>query len=77
MSKCNDEWKGDDKELHFLVCALIAIFSPILAVMSAVGKELYDRKQNGNHFCWKDILADVCGIITGSFAHVFLVWTMW
>jgi uncharacterized protein YfiM (DUF2279 family) len=28
-------------------------------------KELYDRQRPGNHFCWKDLTANVAGILLG------------
>ena len=30
-----------------------------------LGKEYYDMKQPDNHFCWKDIVADLLGIAFG------------
>ncbi|MBH31255.1 MAG: hypothetical protein CMG71_04600 [Candidatus Marinimicrobia bacterium] len=29
-------------------------------------KEAYDRKQWNNHFCWKDLTANVLGIVLGA-----------
>lgn len=31
-----------------------------------VWKESRDRKQAGNHFCWKDLAADAVGAVIGS-----------
>lgn len=31
-----------------------------------VWKEARDRKQAGNHFCWKDLAADTAGAVIGS-----------
>ena len=73
MSNCNDSWTGKDKVKHFCACLVIAIISPILAIVAAIGKEWYDMKQNGNHWCWKDIVADVVGIIVGTVAHIIIV----
>ena len=73
MNKCLDLWKGLDKKKHFFVCLILSIVSPILAIIAAVGKEIYDSKQKGNHFCWKDIVADVIGIILGSIIHVTVI----
>jgi uncharacterized protein YfiM (DUF2279 family) len=28
-------------------------------------KELYDRRKQGNHFCWKDLAADAAGVLIG------------
>lgn len=70
MSKCNDSWTSKDKIKHFSICFVLSIISPILAICIAVLKEWYDAEIEGNHFCWKDIVADVAGIIVGSALHV-------
>lgn len=70
---CNDSWNSKDKALHFGVCFVLAIICPLIAIVAAAGKELYDMKQNGNHWCWKDILADGIGIILGSIIHVTVI----
>lgn len=31
-----------------------------------IAKEMKDRRQTGNHFCWKDIAADAAGAALGS-----------
>ena len=56
----------------FLVCFIIAIVNPIIALLAAIGKEIYDVRQPNNHFCWKDILFDIAGIICGSVLHVII-----
>lgn len=73
MNKCLDLWKGLDKKKHFYVCLILSILCPILAVIAAIGKEIYDSKQQGNHFCWKDIVADGIGIISGSIIHTLII----
>lgn len=73
MNKCLDLWKGLDKKKHFFVCLILSIIFPILAIIAAIGKEIYDSKQEGNHFCWKDIVADGIGIILGSIIHVTVI----
>ena len=73
MNKCLDLWKGLDKKKHFFVCLILSILSPILAIIAAVGKEIYDSKQKGNHFCWKDIVADLVGIIIGSLINISII----
>lgn len=73
MNKCLDLWKGLDKKKHFFVCLILSIICPILAVIAAIGKEIYDSKQQGNHFCWKDIVADLVGIILGSIIHITVI----
>ena len=69
MSSCNDNWKGKDKIKHFGVCLALAVICPIVAVVVAVAKEVYDHHTIGNHWCWKDIVADVAGIAVGSAVH--------
>lgn len=73
MNKCLDLWKGLDKKKHFFVCLILSIISPILAIIAAIGKEIYDSKQKGNHFCWKDIVADGIGIILGGIIHTIII----
>jgi uncharacterized protein YfiM (DUF2279 family) len=73
MNKCLDLWKGLDKKKHFFVCLILSIICPILAIIAAIGKEIYDSKQQGNHFCWKDIVADGIGIILGSIVHTIII----
>lgn len=73
MNKCLDLWKGLDKKKHFFVCLVLSILSPILAIIAAIGKEIYDSKQKGNHFCWKDIVADLVGIIIGSLINISII----
>ena len=72
MNRCNDSWKGKDKVKHFCVCLVLAGICPIVAVVVAIAKEAYDMKQNGNHWCWKDIVADVVGVVLGSAVHFLL-----
>lgn len=31
----------------------------------ALGKEYGDKNATGNHWCWWDLLADLCGILVG------------
>lgn len=72
MSKCNDSWTSKDKALHFGVCFVLAAINPIVAILAAMGKELYDMEQPNNHFCWKDLVADIAGIVVGSAVHLLL-----
>lgn len=73
MNKCTDLWKGLDKKKHFFVCLILSIICPIIAIIAAIGKEIYDSKQEGNHFCWKDIVADGIGIILGSLINISII----
>lgn len=76
MSKCNDSWNGKDKALHFGVCLVLAAINPIVAVLAAMGKELYDQQQPNNHFCIKDLVADAVGIALGTIIFC-LWWVVW
>ena len=70
MSNCNDSWTSKDKVKHFGVCLVLAGICPIVAVVVAVAKEVSDARTEGNHWCWKDIVADVVGIALGTAVHV-------
>lgn len=69
---CNDNYTGRDKALHFGVCFVLAIISPIVAALVAIAKEVYDYHQDSNHFCWKDVVADAVGIALGTGIHILL-----
>lgn len=73
MNKCLDLWKGLDKKKHFFACLILSIICPIIAIIAAIGKEIYDSKQQDNHFCWKDIVSDGIGIILGSIIHTLII----
>jgi uncharacterized protein YfiM (DUF2279 family) len=66
MSECKDKYTGKDKVKHFCVCLALSVICPVLGIIAAIAKGAYDMKQNGNHWCWKDIVADVAGIIVGT-----------
>ena len=71
MEKLTDR----DKRLHFAVCLLLAIISPMLAIGAALGKEYGDKNAKGNHWCWLDLLADGLGVLVGGVVHIaVLVW---
>ena len=72
MSKCNDSWTGMDKVKHFCVCFVLAAICPIVAVVVAIAKEVHDERTEGNHWCWKDIVADAVGVALGSAVHFLL-----
>ena len=72
MNECNDSYKGKDKVKHFCVCLVLAGICPIVAVVVAVAKEVHDERTEGNHFCWKDVVADIAGIAVGSVVHLLL-----
>ena len=74
MNECKDTWKGKDKVKHFCVCFVLAGICPIVAVVVAIAKEVHDKRTKGNHWCWKDIVADVVGIAVGSVVHAGLHW---
>ena len=61
-----------DKYIHFIVCMilvqLIALFIPVLYSMLIVfiiglSKEIFDSKQQDDTFSFKDLFADILGII--------------
>ena len=64
----------EDKLKHIVVSAIIAvalnIFLPwwvaaILTLAIGVGKEVYDKVSGKGHPEWKDLLADLVGILIG------------
>ena len=63
---------GKDKILHFLVCFVAAIISPLFSLGLALGKEYGDSKASGNHWCWWDILADAIGLVAGTILHIII-----
>lgn len=36
-----------------------------ITISLSLGKEILDQRQQGNHFCWKDLTMDVAGMIAG------------
>ena len=71
---------GCDKVLHFLVIFTVCL--PLLFVnfwlsfgvfiALSFGKELRDKRQPNNHFCWYDILADTVGFIGAIIVYLAL-----
>jgi uncharacterized protein YfiM (DUF2279 family) len=55
----------------------LAAINPFIALLAAMGKELYDQQQPYNHFCWKDVVADAVGIVIGTMVHIGIVWMIW
>lgn len=53
-----------DRPIVYAVIIRSLIAFAVTAIF-AIGKELYDRKQNGNHFCRKDLLWDGLGAVLG------------
>ena len=72
MNECKDSWTGKDKVKHFGVCLVLAAICPIVAAVVAVAKEVSDERTEGNHWCWKDIVADAVGVVLGSAVHFLL-----
>ena len=72
---------GYDKVLHFLVIFIVCL--PLLFVnfwlsfgvfvVLSFGKELRDKRQPNNHFCWYDILADTVGFIGAIIVYLALL----
>lgn len=77
MKKCNDKWTGEDKKKHFLVSLVLATLFPLAAVLASIGKELFDKMSNGNHWCWKDLAADAAGIVLGTTIQILHVSILW
>lgn len=72
MNKCNDSWTDKDKVKHFSVCLALSVICPLVAIVLAIIKEVYDHHQPNNHWCWKDIVADAVGVALGSVVHFLL-----
>lgn len=72
-NQCNDTWTGKDKVWHFGVSLVLAAICPLVAVVAAVGKEVFDRGKNGGHWCWKDVVADLIGVAVGSIIHTLIL----
>lgn len=75
-TKCNDSWTGKDKMKHLVACIAIAVVHPVLGVLAAIIKEGYDATKKLNHWCWKDIVADIIGVAVGSGLHFGLLWLL-
>lgn len=74
MNECKDKYTGKDKAKHFCVCLVLASICPIVAVVVAIVKEVRDERTEGNHWCWKDIVADAVGVVLGTVVHAGLHW---
>ena len=55
---------------RFLVGTVV--FIAVMAVASA--KEFYDRRKRGGHFCVWDLLADLCGTVSGIMYAWGILW---
>lgn len=65
--------KHKDKLLHFGVCLITGILSPMLAVGLAIGKEYGDKRAKVNHWCWWDIAADAAGVALAVVIRYFVL----
>ena len=73
--------KYKDKLFHAIVsCGIMLVFlwlygsfwpAFILTLSAGIAKEVYDSYQKDNYFDWWDIVADLVGIIIGSW-----IWKM-
>lgn len=61
-----------DKLMHFGICLITGILSPMLALGLSFGKEYGDKRASGNHWCWWDIAADAAGIALAVILRHFL-----
>lgn len=76
----NDDWFGQDKNLHFAACAAITLALTIFSgslLYGAVGafavglaKEIRDAIVPTSGFSLKDLAADVAGIAFASLAYL-------
>ena len=71
---------GTDKWKHFginyAICALLGNYGDPFDLGASLGKEYGDKMSPGNKWDWKDILADLAGIVAGYLTHVCTVWTI-
>lgn len=58
-----------DWPIVFVILIRLIIAFALAAVFS-VGKEIYDSRQSGNHFCRKDLLWDLIGAVLGCVVGV-------
>ena len=65
---------GEDKLKHVIVSAIICVVlnlvlpwwvAAILTLAIGVGKEVYDKVSGKGHPEWKDLVADLIGILIG------------
>lgn len=75
----NDSWTGKDKAEHFVSSAVLsaagsaygdkqywsASFGLMFALSLGAAKELYDSREGGSGWSWKDFSWDVAGAATG------------
>lgn len=70
----NSTMIGEDKLKHIVVSAIIAVvlnlFLPwwvaaLITLAIGIGKEVYDKVTGKGHSEWKDLLADLVGILIG------------
>ena len=66
---------GTDKWKHFginyAICALLGNYGVPFALGASLGKEYGDKMSPGNKWDWKDILADLAGIVAGFDACMY------
>ena len=67
-------WMGSDGMSHVILSAIIAVtlnlllpwwVAGVIALAIGVGKEIYDKVSGKGHAEWKDLLADLVGILIG------------
>ena len=72
LSSYLPDWLPFDKLLHFSVCFLLSMFGwvgAVFAVGLAIGKEAGDYFNRDSGWCWRDLIADGLGIISGVILH--------
>lgn len=69
---------GTDKWKHFgvnyAICTLVGDYGVSFALGASLGKEYGDKMSPSNKWDWKDILADLAGIVAGYLTHVGVAW---
>lgn len=66
------DYIGKDKIYHFAVCLALAFIYPLLAIVAAFSKEMYDATRPNNHFCIWDLTADFIGFVIGTSLHIWV-----
>ena len=62
--------------INYAICALLGNYGVPFALGASLGKEYGDKMSPGNKWDWKDILADLAGIVAGYLTHVCIVRTI-
>ena len=69
-----EHWNDKDKLMHASVCAVISLYSTECAIFASLAKEYGDKGNPYNHWCWKDLAADMVGIIIGTAIRLIIAY---